>query len=84
MNSLIHRLISCASIGAIFTMLALAAGANYFLVALAFVAGTACAWISADLKGFALAVKDRFCVMKAELFKRKTPYQMRIQKLSRV
>ena len=84
MNSLTQRIFTCASIGAIFTLLALASGANYFLVALAFASGTVCAWIFADFKGFALAVTDRLRVMKAELSKRKTPRERRLERISRV
>ncbi|MEN9613885.1 MAG: hypothetical protein RLZZ347_192 [Candidatus Parcubacteria bacterium] len=83
MNSIGHRLISCASIGAIFTLLALAFRANHVLVVLAFIFGTACAWVSADLKGFALAVKDRLAIMRAELMKKKTRYEKHMQKLTR-
>lgn len=83
MNSLTQRLLSCAAIGAIFTLLALASGQNYWLVALAFISGIACGWISADLRGFTVAVKDRLAVMKAETHKKLTPYEKGMRKINR-
>ena len=81
MNSLTQRIFTCASIGAIFTLLALASGANYFLVALAFASGTACAWIFADPKGFLVACKERLSKMKMDLRKRQTPYEKWMSRL---
>lgn len=82
MNSLTHRLVSCASIGAIFTMLALAFKANHWFVALAFISATACAWISADLKGFVPAVKDRIRTMKIERQNLKTSRERRLGRIA--
>lgn len=83
MNSLTHRLVSCVSIGAIFTLLALAFKANHWLVALAFISATACAWISADINGFVPAVKDRIRTMKVERQKLRTSRERRLGRITR-
>jgi hypothetical protein len=83
MNSIGHRLVSCFVTGAIFTFLALVFMANSWIVALVFVLGSICSWITADPQHLIAVCKNRFVLMRAECSKRKTPYQKRMQRLER-